>query len=40
VYNNDLYRLKLGPYDNKAEAELVASKIRTQLNLPALIINH
>lgn len=39
VYNNDLYRLKLGPYDNKPEAELTAAKIRRQLNLPAIIIN-
>ncbi len=39
VYNNDLYRLKLGPYDNKPEAELAAAKIRRQLNLPAIIIN-
>ena len=39
VYNNDLYRLKLGPYDTKPEAELAASKIRKQLNLPAIITN-
>ncbi len=39
VYNNNLYRLKLGPYDNKPEAELAAAKIRKQLNLPAIITN-
>ncbi len=39
VYNNDLYRLKLGPYDNKPEADIAAAKIRKQLNLPAIIIN-
>lgn len=39
VYNNDLYRLKLGPYANKPEAELAAAKIRQQLNLSTIIIN-
>ncbi|MES2500911.1 MAG: septal ring lytic transglycosylase RlpA family protein [Pseudomonadota bacterium] len=39
VYNNGLYRLKLGPYDNKSDADLLAAKIRKQLNLPAIIIN-
>lgn len=39
VYNNDLYRLKLGPYNNKPEAELTAAKIRRQLSLPTIIIN-
>ena len=39
VYNNDLYRLKLGPYDNKPEADIAAANIRRQLNLPAIIIN-
>lgn len=39
VYNNDLHRLKLGPYQNKTEAELAASKIRKQLNLPTIILN-
>ena len=39
VYNNDLYRLKLGPYDNKPEADIAAANIRRQLNLPAITIN-
>jgi len=39
VYNNDLYRLKLGPYDNKPEADIAAANIRRQLNLPAITLN-
>ena len=39
VYNNGLHRLKLGPYDNKADAEKVAANIRQQLNISTLITN-
>ena len=39
VYNNGLYRLKLGPYDSKSEADITAAKIRRELNLPAIIVN-
>jgi len=39
VYNNGLYRLKLGPYDNKSDADLTAAKIRRDLNLSAIIVN-
>ncbi len=39
VYNNNLYRLKLGPYDNKPEADIAAANIRRQLNLPAITLN-
>ncbi|WP_020167443.1 MULTISPECIES: septal ring lytic transglycosylase RlpA family protein [Methylotenera] len=39
VYNNGLYRLKLGPYDNKSDADLTAAKIRRELNLSAIIVN-
>ena len=39
VYNNGLYRLKLGPYDSKPEADFTAAKIRRELNLPAIIVN-
>jgi rare lipoprotein A len=39
VYNNGLYRLKLGPYDNKSDADSVAAEIRKQLNLSAIIVN-
>ena len=38
-YNNGLYRLKLGPYTSKQEADQVAAAIRTKLNTPAIIIN-
>jgi rare lipoprotein A len=38
-YNNGLYRLKLGPYASKQEAEQVAAAIRTKLNTTAIIIN-
>lgn len=38
-YNNGLYRLKLGPYANKLEADQVAAVIRAKLNTPAIIIN-
>lgn len=37
VYNNGLYRLKLGPFESKQEADLVASRIRKQLNTAAVI---
>lgn len=39
VYNNGLFRLKLGPYDSKAEADKTAAKIRKQLNTPTIITN-
>ncbi len=39
VYNDGLYRLKLGPYDNKQEAELAAANIKKRLNTPTLITN-
>lgn len=39
VYNNGLYRLKLGPYDSKSDADFTAAKIRRELNLPAIIVN-
>ena len=38
-YNNGLYRLKLGPYASKLEADQVAAAIRAKLNTPAIIIN-
>ena len=37
VYNNGLYRLKLGPFDNKQDADLAAANIRKQLNTSAII---
>jgi rare lipoprotein A len=39
VYNNGLYRLKLGPYDSKKAAEDAAANIRKQLNTPTIITN-
>lgn len=39
VYNNGLYRLKLGPYNNKSDANSIAAEVRKQLNLPAIIIS-
>lgn len=39
VYNNGLYRVKLGPYASKKEADTSAAKIRSQLNIAALVIN-
>jgi len=38
-YNNGFYRLKLGPYASKLEADQVAAVIREKLNTPAIIIN-
>ncbi|MSP86608.1 MAG: septal ring lytic transglycosylase RlpA family protein [Methylotenera sp.] len=40
VYNNGLYRVKLGPYASKEEAESSAAKIRSQLGVTALVTNH
>ena len=39
VYNNGLYRLKLGPYENKQEADKVAANIRRQLNISTITTN-
>ncbi len=38
VYNNGLYRLKLGPFNNKQDADQAAAGIRKQLNTSAIII--
>jgi rare lipoprotein A len=37
VYNDDIYRLKLGPYESKKSAEATAINIRKKLNIPTLI---
>lgn len=39
VYNNALHRLRLGPFGARREAELFASRLRNQLNVPAIILN-
>lgn len=36
VYNNGLYRLKLGPFDTKQDADQAAANIRKQLNTSAI----
>jgi len=38
VYNKGLYRLKLGPFENKQQAEQIASHIRKQLNTAAVTL--
>jgi rare lipoprotein A len=37
VYNNGLYRVKLGPYATRKDADISAAKIRGQLNIAALV---
>jgi rare lipoprotein A len=37
VYNNGLYRIKLGPYTSKSEADQVAASIRKQLNTSTIV---
>ncbi|MDZ4141837.1 MAG: septal ring lytic transglycosylase RlpA family protein [Methylotenera sp.] len=39
VYNNGLYRVKLGPYSSKKEADISAAEIRRQLNIATLTTN-
>ncbi len=39
VYNNGLYRVKLGPFDTRREADTSASKVRRQLNMSAIVTN-
>lgn len=39
VYNDNLHRLRLGPYENKSEAEKIVSELRKLLNLRAIITN-
>lgn len=39
VYNNALYRVRLGPYTNRKEADVSAASIRRQLNIPAIVQN-
>jgi rare lipoprotein A len=37
VYNNGLYRVRLGPYASKAEANASAANIRKRLNTSAIV---
>lgn len=39
VYNNGLYRVKLGPFDTRKEADITANKVRKQLNISAIVTN-
>ena len=39
VYNNGLYRVRLGPYASKKEADVSAANIRKQLNISAIVLN-
>jgi rare lipoprotein A len=39
VYNNGLYRVKLGPYSSRNEADIAAANIRSQLNTAAHVTN-
>lgn len=39
VYNGGLYRVKLGPYASRNEADADATTIRKQLNITALVTN-
>lgn len=39
VYNNGLYRVKIGPFDTKKAADTSASKVRKQLNISAIVTN-
>lgn len=39
VYNSGLYRVKLGPYASRSEADISAANIRKQLNIAAHVTN-
>jgi rare lipoprotein A len=39
VYNNGLYRVKIGPFDTRKEADISANKVRNQLNISAIVTN-
>lgn len=39
VYNNGIYRVKLGPFGSRTEADFFANKVRRQLNTSAIVIN-
>ncbi len=39
VYNDGLYRVKLGPFDTRKEADVTATKVRKQLNISAIVTN-
>lgn len=39
VYNDGIYRVKLGPFSNRKEADIAAGKVRRQLNISAIVTN-
>ncbi|MEK9940212.1 MAG: SPOR domain-containing protein, partial [Methylotenera sp.] len=39
VYNDGIYRVKLGPYSSRREADIAANKVRRQLNTSAIVTN-
>ena len=39
VYNGDLYRVRLGPYSSREEADISAALIRKQLNIATIVQN-
>lgn len=39
VYNDGLYRVKLGPFGTRKEADVSANKVRKQLNMSAVVTN-
>lgn len=39
VYNDGIYRVKLGPYASRREADIAANKVRRQLNTSAIVTN-
>jgi len=39
VYNDGIYRVRLGPFDTRKQADISANKVRKQLNMPAIVTN-
>lgn len=39
VYNDGLYRVKVGPFDSRKDADITANKVRKQLNISAIVTN-
>lgn len=39
VYNDGIYRVKLGPFSSRRDADLSAAKVRKQLNLSVIVTN-
>jgi rare lipoprotein A len=39
VYNDGIYRVKLGPFATRKEADVSANKVRKQLNLSSIVTN-